>query len=71
MKLHQIALYEEDDLRQELESMVLQAHSAKQVADEMGISPSYLSDILAARRGISDMVAQRLGYKAERIYVKE
>lgn len=35
--------------------------SQKAVAEELGISPQYLSDILNGRRSVSDRVAEALG----------
>jgi plasmid maintenance system antidote protein VapI len=37
--------------------------SRKQAAITLGISPQYLSDILAERRGVSDNLAAKVGWQ--------
>ena len=39
--------------------------SLRQTARELGLSPSYLSDIVLGRRFVSDSVAEAFGYKRE------
>jgi plasmid maintenance system antidote protein VapI len=45
-----------------LKKMVKEMGTQKKVAEYLGISQVYLSDILSDRRSISDQVAQKLGY---------
>ena len=56
------------DVIQELQKRVERAGSQKQAAEELGISPQYLNDLLQERRGASDNVLEKLGLK--RIVVK-
>ena len=46
------------------------ASSQKVVAEQLGISPQYLSDILMARRDLSDNVIVKLGFMKVSVYVK-
>lgn len=45
--------------------------SWKEVARLLGISPSYLSDIINGRREISDKLARKLGCRRKVEYVEE
>ena len=42
--------------------------SQQEAARELGISNSYLNDILHGRRPAGDKVAQRFGYRYVRVY---
>ena len=44
--------------------------SQKELADELGISPQYLSDVLKGRREISAQLASKLGYERVITFVK-
>jgi plasmid maintenance system antidote protein VapI len=46
-----------------IRQMVDKWGSQKKVADHLGISNAYMSDILAGNRDVSDTVARKLGYK--------
>lgn len=57
-----------EEARKIIEDMVNAAGSQRKVARSLGISDSYLSDIINERRDISDEVAKKLGYQKETIY---
>lgn len=44
--------------------------SQKRVADELGIHPATLNDVLYERRNLTDRIARGLGYKLEQVYRK-
>ena len=48
--------------------MVVQHGSRSAVAHILGITPSYMSDILNGNRSISDSVARKIGFIRETIY---
>jgi plasmid maintenance system antidote protein VapI len=52
-----------EELANILGEMVTKWGSQKAVAEHLGISNSYLSDILSGMRPASDTVARKLGYK--------
>ena len=52
-----------------LQSMVAESGTQKAVAEELGISQVYLSDILAGRREISASVARKLGFERRTDYI--
>jgi plasmid maintenance system antidote protein VapI len=53
----------QEELLQVIQEMVGSWGSQKAVADHLGISNAYMSDILAGNRTISGEVAKKLGYK--------
>jgi plasmid maintenance system antidote protein VapI len=54
-----------------IEEMVRTWGSQKAVADHLGISNAYMSDILAGARKVSNQVAGKLGYKRIVKYAKD
>lgn len=46
-----------------LKKMCEQAGTQKAVAEELGITPAYLNDILRERREVSDFMAHKLGFE--------
>lgn len=55
---------------EELKKRVQQRGSQKAVAEELGIHPSYLNDILKGKTGLSDNVLAKLGYERVVVHVK-
>jgi hypothetical protein len=53
----------------ELKTFIKRAGSQKAAAQELGIANSYVCDMLAERKPVSDTVAERLGFrwKLERV----
>lgn len=47
------------------------ADSARVVADRIGVSPQYLSDIRKSRRPLPEIVAEYFGYRNVTIYIRE
>lgn len=43
--------------------------SAKATAKKLSISPQYLSDVIAGKRAVSHILAERLGYKQVTVFV--
>jgi len=43
----------------------------KAVAQSLGFSPQFLSDVLANRRGMTDGLANSLGFKRVEYYIKK
>jgi transcriptional regulator with XRE-family HTH domain len=52
-----------NELMKVLKDMVIRAGSQKAVAEELGISEAYLSDILNGRKDVSDRIAAALGFE--------
>jgi plasmid maintenance system antidote protein VapI len=48
---------------EKIKAMVIELGNKKAVAKKLDISQSYLSDILAGKRNISDNIARKLGFK--------
>lgn len=44
--------------------------SQKKLAEQIGISPQYLSDILKGRREVSESVAEKLGFERVVTFVR-
>lgn len=40
----------------------------KQLAERLGVSPQYISDVLAERRSAGDAIASKLGFKVITAY---
>lgn len=55
----------------QLLSALVASSSQKVVAEQYGISPQYLNDILKQRRDISATLADRLGYRRRVEFVKK
>ena len=51
--------------------MVEKWGSQRKVADQLGISAAFLSDIINGNRPVSNQVAQKLGYKKVVKYAKD
>ena len=60
----------QEDVRAEIEAMVSKNNSQTLVAQELGISNSYLHDILVGRREISQQVAAKLGRRRVILFPK-
>lgn len=54
--------YTHSEVIKELKKRVTNSNAQLLVAQQLGISPQYLSDILNNKRIISQRVARRLGY---------
>jgi plasmid maintenance system antidote protein VapI len=52
----------QEEILEIINQMVSKRGSQKAVADHLGISNAYMSDIIAQNRPVSDSVAKRLGY---------
>lgn len=48
-----------------------EAGSQKALAERIGVSESYVSDVIRGRRGASEALMRKLGLKAVTVYVKE
>lgn len=59
----------EEGLRTLLKQMADDTGTQRELAERLGITPAYLSDIIRGGRGISDAIAAKLGY--ERVYQKK
>ena len=59
-----------DPLIEELKEKIEKAGSQKAVANEMGISPSHLSDVLAGKRNLGEALLRQLGYEKVVVHVK-
>ena len=51
-----------------LQQRVREAGSQRQVAQSIGVSPAFLSDVLKGRRYITGALLHWLGYREERVY---
>lgn len=56
-------VYQDRDLRADLQQLVNRMSTQKALAKKIGISPAYLNDILMGRRGLSPKVVKFLGYE--------
>ena len=52
-----------DELHALLKKRAKEAGTQKALADQMGISPSYLHDLIFQKRAIAPQIARKLGYK--------
>ncbi|MFA5378166.1 MAG: helix-turn-helix transcriptional regulator [Dehalococcoidia bacterium] len=59
----------EHDMRDRLTDMVAHHGSQKAVADILGVSKGYLSDVLMGRRPVSSQMAERMGWKRVTVFV--
>lgn len=59
----------EHDLLDQLTDRVLSSSQCK-VAAELGVSTSYLNDVLRGRRCVSDHLAMRIGWQRVVVFVK-
>lgn len=53
-----------------IEGLIEGKGSQLKAAAHLGISPQHLSDIVSGKRGISDAVAQKLGYERRFVFVE-
>ena len=60
----------EHDLRDELTAAVEREGTQTALARDLGISESFLGDILHGRRGISEKLANKLGWKRVTVFVR-
>jgi transcriptional regulator with XRE-family HTH domain len=60
---------DENPVLKKIKSKIAEAGSQTKVAIELGISVSYLSDILNGKREISENVARKLGFKRQTKYI--
>jgi plasmid maintenance system antidote protein VapI len=60
-----------DEILKIIKEMKVKWGSQKELADQLGISSAYLSDILHDKKVVSDMVARKLGYTRIVKYVPE
>ena len=63
-------LYNAEDIIKDVRGRVGEAGSQARVAEALGVTPAYLSDILRGKRGISDEFAARLGYEGISLWRK-
>ena len=61
----------QDEILSIIEQMVKTWGPQRSVADHLKISNSYMSDILASKRLVSDEVARKLGYKRVVKYARD
>lgn len=61
----EITLQSLDDLVAELRHMVGEHGTQAKVAERLGISPAYLSDVMRRTKAPSDRLAEKLGYRRE------
>lgn len=59
------------DLLDELSDRIDEAQTMGAVAEELGVSLSYLSSMLHGSRGVGADVAKRMGWKRVVLFVKE
>jgi hypothetical protein len=60
----------EHDLRDELSAAVEREGTQTALARDLGISGVYLGDVLHGRRGISEKLAGKLGWRKVTVFVK-
>lgn len=60
----------EHQMRDAITDLVDELGSQVAVADQLRLCPSHLNDILHGRRGISDRVAERLGWRKVSVFVR-
>ncbi len=63
--------YNDVDLLLLLESKVKEFGSQRKLAENLEVSPAFLSDVLLGNRAISEKIASKLGFVREVIYYKE
>lgn len=61
----------EEEIKGVIEQMVKAWGSQRKVADHLGISAAFLSDIIHGNRPVSNKVAQKLGYKKVVKYARD
>ena len=63
-------LFYEGTLYSILQNMRYNFSTDSELAEHLGISASYLHDVLLKRRPIAEKLANALGYKPIRMYIK-
>ena len=73
MDAKKMKLFVARNLLQEINARVMAHNQGGQriVADELGFTASYLNDVLHGKRGISDELARRLGYRKLTVFVRD
>jgi plasmid maintenance system antidote protein VapI len=61
----------QDEIKEIIEQMVTTWGSQRKLADHLGISAAFLSDIINGNKPVSNQVAQKLGYKKVVKYAKD
>lgn len=61
----------QEEILEIIREMAKKWDTQKELADHLGISSAYMSDILAGIRPVSDGVARRLGYRRIVKYTRE
>lgn len=59
------------DMRDVLTDMCDEHFTQAAVARKLSVSPGYLFDILHGKRGVSENMAKKMGWKAITVYVRE
>lgn len=62
-------IYSQNDLLKELRSMAAKS-SQKEVAEQLGVTRSAISEILQGRMDISARIAEAMGYRREMMFHK-
>lgn len=63
-------IHSADDLRSQLQSMV-KASSNAEIAVQLGVTRSMVSDLLRGKRDFSERIARSMGYRREIIFRRE
>ena len=58
------------DIKRAMNYFINEAGNKKKAAKKLGISPSYLGDILTGRRQYSDSIAKKLGFVKITFYLR-
>jgi hypothetical protein len=66
----ELTLAVEHDLRDNLTDLVERSGTQTALARDLGISGVYLCDILHGRRGISEKLAGKMGWRKVTVYVR-
>lgn len=61
-------LLSEKDILDLLRQRCQEVGTAKAVAEQLGVAPSYVSDVLAGRREIGKSIFEKLGYERVVMY---
>ncbi|OGO11445.1 MAG: hypothetical protein A2Y53_00060 [Chloroflexi bacterium RBG_16_47_49] len=63
--------YSEHDMRIQVINELIKGGSQKEMAKRFSISPAYLNDVLHGRRMVGNKLANALGFKVVRCFVKD
>lgn len=61
----------QEEILEIIREMAKKWDTQRELADQLGVSAAYMSDILAGIRPVSDGVARRLGYRRIVKYTRE